>query len=227
MAKKSGVNRVKKQQQKAMKKRQKDKVRHKSHSTTVVSENAVQFQMISEFGNVQNFVKNVQNLAKMFREDEDLMKLRFDPDKIYAHVDLQEDRDALEDMYQDDDLFVYDEQYEDLWKGKRKTALEEQITDEMVEQVDATFKKLVQTKKGFKKEYRAAMAGKLLIESHITSLTEAPAHENALWEIMFNAALKENKKELPPPVEKTEEAPAETPVEEAAPAEAPATEESE
>jgi hypothetical protein len=115
-------------------------------------------------------------------------------------------REPLADMYSNDDLTYYDEKYEDDWKNVRKEALENALTDEIIEKVQQTFEKLTLTKKGHKKEYRAAMAGKLLVESHVTSLTEAPVNENGLWEILFNAAIKENKKELPAPVEKPAEA---------------------
>ena len=211
MGNKKGASAIKekKRQQKAMKKRQKDNRRHKSKSTTVLGENAVQHQMISTFGNVQNFIKTVQSLSVMFKTDEDLMKIRLDPDKVYEKIDLVKLREPLVDMYSDDDFVVYDEQYEDIWKETRKEVLEGLIDEELVEKVRLTFEKLIRTKKGHKKEYRSVMAGKLLLESHMYSLTEAPVNENSLWEILFNAALKENKKELPdaPPETETEAAP--------------------
>ena len=193
-----------KRQKKALRKRKKDIHRHKSKSSTVMSENAIQHQMIANFGNIQNFVKNVNHLAEMFKTDEDLSKLRFDPDKIYEKIDLAGMRDELENMYASDDFTLYDEEYESVWKAKRKEVLDDLLTDEFVEKVQAAFVKLSHTKKGFKKDHRAILAGKLLIEGHIYSLTEAPAHENALWEILYNAALKENKKELPEPAPETE-----------------------
>ena len=208
MGKKNQKAKAKKLQKKVMRKKQKDKRRHKSKSASVASENSVQHQMISTFGNVQNFVRTVQNLGQMFKEDEDLVKIRLDPEKIYEKIDLAEMREPLADMYKEDDLTVYDEQYEDVWKAKRKEVLEDLLAEEFVEHIRKTFEKLLQTKKGHKKEYRAAMAGKLLVESHLYSLTEAPINENSLWEIIFNAAIKENKKELPepaPPEEKPEE----------------------
>ena len=189
-----------------MRKRQKDKRRYKSRSSTVASENSVQHQMISTFGNVKNFIRTVQSLGQLFKEDEDLLKIRFDPEKIYEKIDLSKMREPLADMYKEDDLTVYDEKYEDVWKEKRKEILEDLLTEEFVENTQKTFEKLLQTKKGHKREYRAAMAGKLLVESHLYSLTEAPINENSLWEILFNAALKENKKELPDPVPDEEEA---------------------
>jgi hypothetical protein len=233
MGKKGSKNQEKKRQQKAMKKRQKDNTRHKVRSTSVVSENSVQHQMLSSFGNVQNFVKNVVALSEMFKSDADLSKFRLDPDKVYEKIDMQAGRDALVDMYAEDDFMTYDEQYEEYWKEVRKDILEELISEDLVEQMKKTFDKLVLTKKGKKKEYRAVMAGKLLLESHIYSLTEAPVQDNALWEILFNAAIKENKKDLPEPAPEpeegaAEETPAEAPAESAAeetPAEEPAAEE--
>ncbi len=207
MGKKKGNAKAKekKRQLKAMKKRKKDNRRHRVRSSTVLGENAVQHQMISTFGNVQNFIKTVQNLADMFKTDDDLKNIRLDHEKVYEKIDLVKMREPLANMYADDSLVAYDEQYEEVWKETRKEILEELITEELAEKVRKLFEKLIRTKKGHKKEYRAAMAGKLLVESHLYSLTEAPVHENSLWEILFNAALKENKKELPEPPPEPEE----------------------
>lgn len=201
MGKKNAITSEKKRQQRAMKKRQKDKSRSKDHSSTAMSENAVQHQMLSNFGNVKNFVKNIQGLSDMFKTDEDLAKIRLDPEKVYEKIDLQADREALIDIYSDDDFTSYDEQFEDFWKAKRKDILEDIVDDDLVNKTKSAFQKLLVTQKGHKKEYRAVMAGKLLLDSHIYSLTEAPVQENALWEILFNAAIKENKKDLPEPAE--------------------------
>lgn len=206
MGNKSDKSKEKKRQQKIMKKRQKDNRRHKAHGSTVVSENAVQHQMISNFGNVQNFVKAVQHLGQLFKTDPDLSKFRFDAEKVYEKIDLAQMHDELADMYADEDLTIYDEQYEAAWKDARKAVLDDLINDELVEGLKKTFDKMSQTKKGFKKDYRSIMAGKLLIESHLYTITEAPAHENTLWELLYNAALKENPKDLPEPAPKQPEA---------------------
>lgn len=207
MAKNNAKTKEKKRQKKVMKKRQKDVRRHRGRGTMVMSENAVQHQMISNFGNVQNFVKAVQHLGTMFSSDAELTVFRFDPEKIYAKIDLAQMREPMADMYAEKDLTAYDEQYEALWKEKRKEVLEDVLEDEFVKKLSVVFEKLAITKKGFKKDYRAVMAGKLLLESHMFSITEAPAHENTLWELLFNAALKENPKDLPEPAEQTEAIP--------------------
>ena len=212
-----------KKQKKLMRKHTKDVKRHKAHSTGGVSENAIQHQMLSEFGSVENFVKNVHHLADMMRTEEDLKKLRFDAQKIYAKLDLADPdtHDAMADLYASDDITAYSEAWEHFWKEKRGEILPDIVTDEMAEGIARTFKVLQQKKRGFKKDYRAVLAGNLLIQSHIVALTEAPIGENNLWELMFNATLKENKVELPAPRARTapEAEPAAVPATETKPAE--------
>jgi len=218
MGKKNEKAAAQRKQRKAMKKRSKDNQRRKGGHIGAVSENAVQHQMLSEFGNVQNFVKNVLHLSTMLQADEDLKTLRFAPDDVYAHFDLTADRDQLADLYaQADDLPAYNETYEEYWHDKRRDALPALVTDEFVEKSEKMFKKLLVTKKGFKKDYRGAMAGSLLVQSHTAAIsrTEAPLEDNNLWELILLASLKENPRELP------ETAPA---AEESAAAEPPATE---
>jgi len=218
MGKKNEKAAAQRKQRKAMKKRSKDNQRRKGGHIGAVSENAVQHQMLSEFGNVQNFVKNVLHLSTMLQADEELKTLRFAPDDVYAHFDLTADRDQLADLYaQADDLPAYNETYEEYWHDKRRDALPALVTDEFVEKSEKMFKKLLVTKKGFKKDYRGAMAGSLLVQSHTAAIsrTEAPLEDNNLWELILLASLKENPRELP------ETAPA---AEESAAAEPPATE---
>jgi len=201
--KKSGVSERKKQQ-KSLKKRAKDKVRRKRTVGVALSENAIQHKMISEFGNIKNFVRNMQALSEMMDKDEDLKTLRFNPEKAYEKMDLAKERNALADLYSTEGFAAYAEEYEAFWKEKRKEILPDLVTDEFVENADKIFKKLMVTKKGFKKEYRAVLAGKLLVDSHKAALAESSIEENSLWELIFNATLKENKKELPPEQEKPE-----------------------
>ncbi len=209
-----------KRQKRLMKKRQKDHARHKTRSTTVASENAVQHQMLGEFGNVANFIKNVQHLSVMFTTDESLKDVRFDAKALYEKLDLTDPaiNAAMKDIYSNDDIMYYAEEYEEFWKDRRREILPDFVTDELAENLDKNFKVLLKKKRGFKKDYRAVLAGSLLVQSHMVALKESPVEENNLWELIFNATLKENKVELPEPVEKPEEPPAETPaVDEAAP----------
>ncbi len=208
MGKKNDKAAAQRKQRKAMKKRSKDNQRHKAGHIGAVSENAVQHQMLSEFGNVQNFVKNVLHLSVMLQADEDLKTLRFAPDDVYAHFDPAADRDQLADLYaQADDLPAYDETYEEFWHDKRRDALPALVTDEFVDKCEKVFKKLLVTKKGFKKDYRGAMAGSLLVQSHTAAIsrTEAPLEDNNLWELILLASLKENPRELPEPAPAAEE----------------------
>ena len=202
MAKITTKNRAQKQARKSMRKRAKDKQRQKTHAHTALSENAIQHQMLSEFGNVQNFVKNVQALADLMKVDEDLKKLRYDPEKVYAHFDLAADRAALADAYEKaDDPTAYAEEFQDFWREKRRAILPEMVTETFVEQCEKMFKKLMLTKKGQKKEYRAVLAGSLLVRSHRVAMTptDAPLEDNSLWELILLATIKENIKELPEP----------------------------
>lgn len=208
MGKKNEKAAAQRKQRKAMKKRSKDKQRQKTSRIGAMSENAVQHQMLSEFGNVQNFVRNVLHLSTMLQADEDLKALRFVPEQVYAQFDLAVDREQLADLYaQADDLPAYDEQYEEYWHDKRRDVLPDLVTDEFVEQCEKVFKKLLITKKGFKKDYRGVMAGNLLVQSHTVALsrTEAPLEDNNLWELILLASLKENPRELPEPVPEAEE----------------------
>ncbi|MCB9487922.1 MAG: hypothetical protein H6684_04245 [Deltaproteobacteria bacterium] len=199
MTKKTTKRQAQKRQQKAMKKRSKTLERHRKRGSSVASENAIQHQMIGEFGSIDNFVRNMQKLAEMFNTEEALKELRFDPRDIYDKLDATRRtvHDALEDLYSNTDITYYDEKFEGFWGDRRSEILPDLISDELVSHIDKTFKALQLKKRGLKKEYRAVMAGALLIQSHKVALTEAPVHENGLWEIMFNATLKENPIELP------------------------------
>lgn len=200
MAKMTMKNRAQKQARKSMRKRAKDKQRQKTHAHASLTENTIQHQMLSEFGSVQNFVKNVQALAELMKVDDDLKKLRYEPEKVYAHFDLALDRAALADVYEKaDDLTAYDEEFQDFWREKRRSILPNVVTDEFVQHCEKLFKKLLLTKKGQKKEYRAVMAGSLLVQSHTVALTptDAPLEDNSLWELILLATIKENVKDLP------------------------------
>jgi hypothetical protein len=188
-----------------MKKRGRDQARHKSRAGAVTTNNTIQHQMLGEFGSVDNFVKNMRRLAELFRELDELKALRFDADALYAKLDLAEPKTnaALRDLYSQDDLTYYAEEHEEFWKTKRGEVLPELISDERAEEIEKIFKVLVQKKRGFKKDYRAVLAGHLMAQSHLLAQTEAPVGENSLWELMFNATLKENHRELPEPVEPT------------------------
>ncbi len=226
MPQKTSKDAARKRAARELKKRAKDKERHKKllKSGVPLSENAVQHQMLSEFGSPANFVKNIHALAEMFKTDADLKALRYPVDKVYANFDLAADRAALADAYEKkDDLPAYDDQYADFWREKRKAMLKEFVTAEFVDTCDKVFKKLIVTKKGFKKEYRAAIAGRLLLQSHVVALTptDAPLEDNNLWELILLATIKENPRELPPPP--AEAAPAdEVPAAAAEPAPTPA-----
>jgi len=205
---------ARKKQKKVLKKRAKDKQRHKIAQKTgmALSENAVQHQILSEFGNAQNFVKNVLALAKLMKTDPDLQTLRFPVEAVYSHFDLAADRAALADAYANkDDLGAYDESFVDFWHDKRRAILKEFVTKEFVDHCEKVFKKLLITKKGFKKEYRAVLAGSLLVQSHRVALapTDAPLEDNNLWELILLATVKENPKELPEPVAAPEDKPGE------------------
>ncbi len=219
MAKNDKVQ-ARKRQERAMKKRGKDVVRHRSRSTTILSENTIQHQMLGEFGSVENFIRNMRRLGELFREDEGLKTLRFDAPAIYAKLDLAEPKTnaALRDLYSNDDFTYYAEEHEEFWKDRRGEILPDHVNDERANEIERMFKVLMQKKKGFKKDYRAVLAGHLLIQSHQLARTETPIAENNLWEMMFNATLKENKVELPEPraeEPKPEEAPAAKPAPEA------------
>jgi len=208
MGKKTAKSVAQRKARKAMKKRAKEKQRNKVKAGAAMSENAVQHKMLSEFGNVQNFVRNILHLAELLKTDEDLKTLRFDADKAYEGLDLAADREPLADIYEKvDDLPAYDEQYEDFWRDKRRDILEDLVTDEFVENCEKLFNKLMVTKKGFKKDYRAVMAGKLLVQSHTVALSrnEAPLEDNNLWELVLLATLKENPRELPEPAPEADE----------------------
>jgi len=197
-----------KRQKRLMKKRQKDQIRQKSRSTTVSSENSIQHQMLGEFGNVSNFIKNIQHLAGLFTTEESLKEIRFDSKSLYEKLELTDPTTnaAMIDIYSNDDFTYYSENYEEFWKETRAAILPDFVTDELAENLDKTFKILLQKKRGFKKDYRAILAGSLLAKSHIVALKESPVEENNLWELIFNATIKSNKVELPEPVEKTEAA---------------------
>jgi hypothetical protein len=199
---------ARKRQAKLLKKRTKDKERHRAlaKSGVALSENAVQHQMLSEFGSPQNFLKNVLALAGMMQTEPDLKALRFPAEQVYAHFDLAADREALADAYEKKDAIgVYDEKHHDFWRGKRRAALKDLVTDEFVERCEKTFRKLMVAKRGFKKEYRAALAGLLLTQSQKVALspTEAPLEDNNLWELILLATIKDNPRELPPPAPPT------------------------
>jgi hypothetical protein len=209
MSPKTAKATAQKRLRKAMKKRAKDKERRKTalKSGAALSENAVQHQMLSEFGNAQNFLKNVLVLAELMRTDEDLKTLRFTPDAVYAYFDLAADRAPLADAYEKrDDFGGYHEDHAEFWREKCRTALKDLVTEEFVERCAKVFKKLMLTKRGFKREYRAVLAGHLLVQSHTAALspTQAPLEDNNLWELILLATVKENPRELPP----VEDAPA-------------------
>ncbi|MCC6158938.1 MAG: hypothetical protein IT350_12870 [Deltaproteobacteria bacterium] len=192
---------ARKRQERAMKKRGKDVVRHRTRSSTILSENTIQHQMLGEFGSVENFIRNMRRLGELFREDESLKTLRFDAAAIYAKLDLAEAKTnaALRDFYSNDDFTYFAEEFEEFWKERRGEILPDLVNDERANEIERIFKVLMQKKKGFKKDYRAVLAGHLLIQSHQLARNETPIAENNLWEMMFNATIKENKVELPEP----------------------------
>lgn len=203
MSKKTAKSIAQRRAKKAMKKRRRENVRHKGNTAAAATENVVQHQMLGEFGNVQNFLRNVLQLAEMMKTDPDLQSLRFDPDKVYAQFDLAADREQLADLYANaENIPAYAEEHEEYWHDKRHDILEEFVNDEFVERCEKVFKKLMVTKKGFKKEYRAALAGNLLVQSHSVAISraEAPIEDNNLWELVLLATIKENPQELPEPV---------------------------
>jgi hypothetical protein len=213
MAKKTDKSAAQRRARQLIKKHQKDKQRHKTKGHLAISENAVQHQMLSEFGNVQNFMKNVLHLADLMRTDDDLKTLRFDPAAVYAQFDLTADRAALADVYaHQEELPAYAEEFEEFWHAKRRAVLETLVTEEFIERCDKVFKKLLVTKQGFKKDYRAALAGRLLVQSHRAAIsrTEAPLEDNSLWELALLATLKENPRELPAPATEPVAAPADS-----------------
>jgi len=204
MTKKNDKAHAQKRARQAMKKRTKEKQRYqtKVHGGAALSENAVQHQMLSEFGNVQNFVRNVGALGQLMRTDEDLRTLRFDPEKTYAAFDLAADRDLLADAYANrEDFTAYGDDFIEPWRDKRRQALKELVDEAIVERAAKVFNKLMLTKKGHKKEYRAVLAGHLLVQSHQAALapTDAPLEDNNLWELVLLATVKENPRELPEP----------------------------
>ncbi|MBZ0273547.1 hypothetical protein K8I61_16025 [bacterium] len=189
-------------QKRLMKKRSKDIVRHKTHTSGVMTENTIQHQMLGEFGSVQNFIKNVRVLAEMFGEEESLKSLRFDAKAIYDKIDLEdpEANAALKDLFEArEDITAYGEDFEPFWKDTRTGILPDFLTDEFVDEVARRFKVLLARKRGFKREYRAVLAGNLLVQAHKVALAESPVGENNLWELIFNATLKENPVDLPEP----------------------------
>ncbi|MDP8257263.1 MAG: hypothetical protein P9M14_16070 [Candidatus Alcyoniella australis] len=179
--------------------------RKKAHS--VMSSNAVQHQMMGQFGNVENLMRNVIALGEMFSTEPDLVKLRFDAEALCAKFDVtdRETNAALRDLYSDEKVLYYAEDFEGYWRDRRRELLPELVTDEFVKECGRVFDVLMQKKRGKKKEYRAAMAGKLLVETHNAALTEADVEDNNLWELVFNATLKEHKLELPELPEEPEE----------------------
>ncbi|MDP8223047.1 MAG: hypothetical protein P9L99_06790 [Candidatus Lernaella stagnicola] len=204
MTKKNTKAKAQRRAKQLMKKRAKLKLRQKTRVVghLAMTENAIQHQMLSEFGNVENFVRNIGALAELMREDEDLKTLRYDADKVYEGFDLAADRDALEDLYSDtEDFTYYGEDFQDFWRDKRRDILKDLVTEELIERADKILKKLLLTKKGHKKEYRAVMAGQLLVRSHRVALspTDAPLEDNNLWELILLATLKENPRDLPEP----------------------------
>ncbi len=205
-----------KRQKLLMKKRTKNIARHKTQGAGVVSENAIQHQMLGQFGSVNNFIRNVQHLASLFATEEELKPIRFDANAIYAKLDASDPKTnaALADIYTNDDFTYYSQDYEEFWKNTREKVLPEFITADLTERLTKLFKILLQKKRGYKKDFRAMSAGNLLLQSHVVALKEAPVESNNLWEIIFNATLKENKIALPAPVEPPV-APPETPAESA------------
>lgn len=202
MAKKTTKQAAQKRARKAMKAHAKSRERHKAatKSGVALSENAVQHQMLSEFGNMQNFVKNIVALAGLMRVEDDLKTMRFNPDEVYAKFDLAADREPLADAYaKADDYPAYDEKHADFWREKRRAVLKDLVTEEFQDRCERVFKKLILTKKGFKKEYRAVLAGHLLAQSQRVALTptEAPLEDNNLWELILLATIKDHPRELP------------------------------
>jgi len=202
MAKKTAKSLAQHRLKQSLKKRARDKVRHKAKSTSVVTENAIQHQILHEFGNAQNFMRNILHLSRLMREDADLKALRFDADKVYSYFDLTQDRAALADVYaQAEETAAFSEEYEEFWRGKKRLILKDLVTKEFAEHCGKVFKKLVVTKKGFKKDFRAVLAGNLLVQSHSVALSpsEAPLEDNNLWELVLLATIKENQRPLPEP----------------------------
>ena len=222
MTKDAGPDREKKRQKRAMDKRRKDSERHKK-GTSVLSEGAAKYQMLTRFGKpgqMDNFIRSLAHLSEMFATDEELKDLRFDAETLYAGFDLAADRDYLARLYAAENALFISEEDGEFWKAKRAAILPGAVTAEFAKKVSHRMNVLVLKKKGFKKEYFAVHAGKLLADAHLASLTGGDVADNALWEMIFNTTLRENPKELPP----APEAPAPEAVAESAP-EAPPAEE--
>ena len=226
MTKKANPDQEKKRQKRAMDKRRKDTERHKQ-GTSVVSEGAAKYQMMTRFGKpgqMDNFIRSLAHLADLFATDEELRDLRFDAEALYAGFDLAADRDPLARLYEATNALFVPEDDGEFWKAKRKALLPGAVTEEFAKTVSQRMNVLVLKKKGFKKDHFAVQAGKLLADAHTASLTGGDVEDNALWELIFNTTLRENRRELPP----APEAPAPEPATEATPAatpEAPAAEE--
>jgi len=171
-----------------------------------VSESALQHQLISTFGSPENLFKNLVHLGEMFKTEDELKSVRFDADAIYEKLNLEEARDKLKAMYEAENPLLYPEDDQDFWRDVRKEILPDLITDEFAKQVAKRFEVLVRKKKGVRKDYLAASAGKLLAYLHIRALTHTEMEDNALWELIFNLTLQENQRELPKPVEPASEA---------------------
>lgn len=208
MGKKKGdKEKEKRRQRKLLKKRRKDAARKKSR-TVAVSESALQHQLVASFGSPENLFKYMVHLGEMFKSEEDLKSFRFEADKIYEKLNLSEVSNKLKSLYEAENPLLYPEEDQDFWRDIRKKLLPELVTDDFAKRIAKKLEVLVQKKKGIRKDYLAASAGKLLAQMHLRALTLTEIEDNLLWELIFNLTLQENIRELPEPkaeaVEKTE-----------------------
>ena len=208
MGKNKGIKeKEKRRQKKLLRKHRRDAVRHKGR-TIAVSESALQHQLVASFGSPENLFKYLVNLGEMFKSEQDIKSFRFDPEKIYAKLNLEEASGKLKALYESESPLLYPEEDVEFWRAARKQALPELVTDDFAKQLAKKFEILVRKKKGIRKDYLAASAGKLFAQLHLRALAHTEIEENSLWELIFNLTLQENKRELPEPkaesAEKTE-----------------------
>lgn len=205
MGKKKGQKeKEKRRQKKLLKKHRKDAARKKSRAVSV-SESALQHQLVASFGSPENLFKYMIHLGEMFKSEEDLKPFRFEADKIYEKLNLDEASGKLKSLYDAENPLLYPEEDQDFWRETRKKLLPELVTDDFAKQIAKKFEILVQKKKGMRKEYLAASAGKLLAQMHLKALTQTEIEDNLLWELVLNLTLQENKRELPEPKAETAE----------------------
>jgi len=203
--KKSQREKERRRQERLLRKRRRDAERQKA-KTHAVSESALQHQLVATFGSPENLFKNLVHLGEMFTTEEELKSVRFDADAIYEKLNLEEMRDKLEAMYEAENPLLYPEDDQDFWREVRKEILPDLVSEDLAKQIAKKFEILIRKKKGIRKDYLAASAGKLLAHLHIRALTHTEMEDNALWELIFNLTLQENQRELPEPAEAAPEA---------------------